>query len=223
MIKPLNPAVLLVLIISVGLEVAFAHSVVANGLIVIVSLAYLLLQRVKFGKLLAVLVGVLPLALGSAWSFWLFGVGDRLHLAGVYGSRVYAYVMLGAMLSLTVAPTPLLLNVMDHLHLPSTFTYGILAALNVASHVKQQLQQFRFAAKMRGITYHLWQPTLYFKAIMMALQWSDDLAAAMTVNGFTEGARRTRIHVNPIASYEWWVVAASVMIYAGLAFGSSLW
>ena len=98
----LNPAGLTLLIIGLGLELAFIKSVSLNCLLAGCCLLYLLCyRRVKLTTITLLLLVTFPLALGSWWSFLAFGRTDNWYNAWIYGSRIYAYLLLGASLTLT--------------------------------------------------------------------------------------------------------------------------
>ena len=48
------------------------------------------------------------------------------------------------------------------------------------------VKTIRAAGQMRGINLSWWSPTLYFKAILHAITWSDQLAQAMESHGYVE-------------------------------------
>ena len=75
------------------------------------------------------------------------------------------------------------------------------------------MQIIRYAGALRGITYHLWQPQIYFKAILSALHWSDDLAIAMTSHGFSEGFPRTQTVQEHLPKWQWGLVCLLILAY----------
>ena len=125
--------------------------------------------------------------------------------------------LLGAALTLTTHVKDLLISLHLHAKLSSTFTYGLLAAFNLLPRVRRQVQTIRYAASLRGITYHFWSPQLYFKAIVSALHWSDDLAMAMTSHGFTESFPRTQTATDPLPIWHWAVAIILIVGYAIVA------
>ena len=155
----------------------------------------------------------IPVAFGTWWSFIAFGTGDTHHLALVYATRLYAYLLLGAAVTLTVKVKDLLFSLNQHAKLSNTFTYGLLAAFNLVPRVRRQVQIIRYAGALRGITYHLWQPQIYFKAILSALHWSDDLAIAMTSHGFSEGFPRTQTLQEHLPKWQWGLAFLLVLAY----------
>ncbi|MBJ7627691.1 energy-coupling factor transporter transmembrane component T family protein [Weissella confusa] len=213
----LNPTVLLVILIGIGFQNAFSQSITLNIIVAVVGLLYLLLQRVSGKVIVIMLLVAAPLAFGTWWSFIAFGTGDTHRIALVYASRLYAYLLLGAALTLTTHVKDLLISLHSHAKLSSTFTYGLLAAFNLLPRVRRQVQTIRYAASLRGITYHFWSPQLYFKAIVSALHWSDDLAMAMTSHGFTESFPRTQTATDSLPIWHWAVVIILIVGYAIVA------
>ena len=121
----LNPTVLLVILIGIGFQTAFSQSITLNIIVAVVGLLYLLLQRVSGKVIVIMLLVAAPLAFGTWWSFIAFGTGDTHRIALVYASRLYAYLLLGAALTLTTHVKDLLISLHLHAKLSSTFTYGL--------------------------------------------------------------------------------------------------
>lgn len=215
--RRLNPTTLALIIISLGLATSFVRSVTLNTIVIVGSLLYLLWQKVPLKKTILILLIALPLALGSWLSFYFFGAGNRVHLAWIYGSRVYAYLTLALTLILTTSAKTLLISLHQHLKLPNTFVYGVLAALNMFSRLRGAFQQVRYSAMLRGQAYHLWQPRFYLRLILIALNWSGDLAMAMTSQGFTEGAARTEMTDEYLPKWQYCLAAGLLVAYVAAA------
>ncbi|KRN33293.1 energy-coupling factor transporter transmembrane component T family protein [Weissella halotolerans] len=213
----LNPTVILVIMLGIGVPMSFAQSIWLNLGVIVLATAYLISQPIRWRTVFWVLLLALPMAIGTAWSFLAFGRGDTWHSAALYFTRIYAYMFLGMTLTLTVKITTLIFSLINHAGLPTTFAYGILAAFNLLPRVKRQVQLIRYSANLRGISYHLWQPQLYFKAILSALQWSTDLAQAMTVQGFSEGYPRTQTYQDPLPVWQWWLATSLILLYLAIA------
>lgn len=96
----LNPTILVAIMLGIGIETSFVRSIILNGVVVLISSVYLLTQRPNF-KLVGLMILIsFPLAFGTWWSFIAFGTGDTHHLALVYATRLYAYLFLGAAVTL---------------------------------------------------------------------------------------------------------------------------
>ncbi|KRL05418.1 energy-coupling factor transporter transmembrane component T [Liquorilactobacillus oeni] len=216
--QKINPAVLSIIMLGIGLQIAFSQSVILNLIVTLVSLAYLIYCRVSLKVLFFTLLVALPLAFGSWWSFLVFGTGDRLHNAWIYGTRVYSYLTLGAAITLTVPVKELLLSLSLHLKLSPTFVYGLLAAFNLFERIRFQFKHIQYSAQMRGKTYYPWQPALYLRIIIVALNWSGDLAEAMTSQGFSEGYERTMTFNDRLPFWQWVLCLTLILAYFWAAF-----
>ncbi|KRL00891.1 energy-coupling factor transporter transmembrane component T family protein [Liquorilactobacillus capillatus] len=221
--KGLNATILTVIMLGVGLQIAFSRSVTLNIIVMLICLAYLLYCRVAPQKLIIMLLIALPLAVGSWWSFIMFGVGDRWHSAWIYGSRVYAYLLLGAILTLTVQVKEILISLSLHAKLSETFVYGLLASFNLLQRIRQQFKLIQYSAQMRGKNYRPWQPALYLRIIIVALHWSEDLAEAMSSQGFSEGYPRTRTFEDPLPHWQWGLALGIIILYFWAAFFIHPW
>lgn len=214
----LNPAILLIIMLGIGLQITFARSFLTNVAIVIIGLSYLLYCKISIKLISIMILSAFPVALGSWWSFIAFGTSDVWHVGWIYASRVYAYLFLGSILTLTVPIKDILFSLEKHLKLSSTFVYGILAAFNLVSRIKTQYKIIRYSATMRGTEYHLWNPGLYLRIIIVALNWSGDLAEAMTSQGFTEGGARSSIYHDNLPFWQWLFSFVLILIYFFFSF-----
>lgn len=188
-----QPLPLLIFVSITGLGIMFVKSVWLNSVLVLIGMALLLLLRVKPKPVFLALLISLPAAFGTWWSYMAFSTYDNWHIALIYTSRLYAFLMLGLTVTLAYTPREILFSLRDYLKLSDTFTYGILAAFNLLPRVRHQIKIIQYGAAMRGIKYHLWSPQLYFRAILTAINWAQDLSEGMTSHGFSEGFPRTNI------------------------------
>ncbi|MFT8668560.1 MAG: energy-coupling factor transporter transmembrane component T [Liquorilactobacillus hordei] len=216
--KRINPTILVIIMLGIGLQITFAHSVSTNIGVVIITLMYLCYCKTSGKLLFLASLYVFPLALGSWWSFIAFGTGDVWHTAWIYASRVYAYLYLGAIVTLTIPIKNILLSLSLHLKLSTTFVYGLLASFNLLGRIKRQYKIIRYSAMMRGTTYHFWNPSLYLRIIIVALNWSQDLAEAMTSQGFSEGALRTLTYKDDLPKWQWVLAIFLILIYFFISF-----
>ena len=213
-----EPALLLSTVLLASIEISFVRSIPGNVFLILIGLLYLFLNQINYRKISLLLLISIPLAFGTWTSFWLFGTGDNLINARIYTSRLYVYLILGGLVTLTSTPRELLINLHDRFKLSNTFVYGILAALNLLDQVKQQIKVIQYAAKLRGIKYHLWSPQLYFKTILSANYWADDLTNAMHSLGFSEGQSRTESQPTP-----WPIVQMIILVLILILFNIILW
>lgn len=213
-----EPALLLLAVLFSSIEISFVRSIPGNVFLILLGLLYLFLNRIQYRKMGLLILISIPLAFGTWTSFWFFGTGNRLVNASIYTSRLYAYLVLGGMIALTTTPRALLINLHERFKLSNTFVYGILAALNLLDQVKQQIKTIQYAARLRGIKYHLWSPQLYFKTILSANYWANDLTNAMHSHGFSEGQPRTENNPKP------WPVIQIIILFLFLTlFNTVLW
>lgn len=187
----MNASLKLLLVLLVSLEISFTQSLSANLILIAASLFYLICHKISLKSLLF-LSGVpfLP-ALGLFVTIYYFSPGHNLHFAWVLFTRMYVYVTVGAGFTLTSSPLDLALSLEQNWRLPAKFAYGTLAAFNMLPKIKAAIITIRTAGLMRGIVLSWWSPQLYFKAILVALNWSENLAQAMISHGFIEDQSRT--------------------------------
>lgn len=199
----MNPSLKLFFVLIIALEVTFTSRLGSNLVIIALALAYLVYHRVSWQRL-SWLVGItLVPAVAIFVTIAFFSPAHDTHFAWVLVTRLYVYVMTGAAISCTVSALQLVRSLEQNCHLPSKFAYGILAALNLLPRIRQEIQTIRVAGQMRGITLHWWSPRLYFKALLAASQWADQLAQAMESHGFVEGQARTFAHRIPLIGRDW--------------------
>lgn len=199
----MNPSLKLFLALIITLEVTFTSHLYSNVVIIILALAYLIYRRVRWQRLAWLIVITLVPALAIFVTIAFFSPGHNVYFAWVLVTRLYVYVLTGSAVSCTTSALLLVRSLEQNCHLPSKFAYGILAALNLFPRIAQEVRLIRIAGQMRGITLHWWSPRLYFKAILAASQWADQMAQAMESHGFVEGQARTSAHRVPLTRRDW--------------------
>ena len=199
----MNPSLKLFLVLIIALEVTFTSHLYSNVVIIILALAYLIYRRVRWQRLAWLIVITLVPALAIFVTIAFFSPGHNVYFAWVLVTRLYVYVLTGSAVSCTTSALLLVRSLEQNCHLPSKFAYGILAALNLFPRIAQEVRLIRIAGQMRGITLHWWSPRLYFKAILAASQWADQMAQAMESHGFMEGQARTSAHRVPLTRRDW--------------------
>ncbi|KRM25281.1 energy-coupling factor transporter transmembrane component T family protein [Limosilactobacillus panis] len=207
----MNPSLKLIFALIISLEITFTTHLTGNLLIIFGALLVLAYHRVSPHKVtkLALITLIPAAALFVTMAF--FSPGHNVFFAWVLVSRLYCYVLVGGAVTLTTDKLTLIRSLEQNCHLPSKFAYGFLAALNLVPRIRQAVVTIRVAGQMRGVNLHWWSPTLYFKAILSAIQWSDQLAQAMETHGFVEGAPRTVAQPINITKRDW------LLLIAGLA------
>lgn len=199
----MNPSLKLFLVLIITLEVTFTSHLYSNVVIIILALAYLIYRRVRWQRLAWLIVITLVPALAIFVTIAFFSPDHNVYFAWVLVTRLYVYVLTGSAVSCTTSALLLVRSLEQNCHLPSKFAYGILAALNLFPRIAQEVRLIRIAGQMRGITLHWWSPRLYFKAILAASQWADQMAQAMESHGFVEGQSRTSAHRVPLTRRDW--------------------
>ncbi|MDF9446142.1 energy-coupling factor transporter transmembrane protein EcfT, partial [Limosilactobacillus mucosae] len=63
-----------------------------------------------------------------------------------------------------------------------------------------------------------WSPTLYFKAILHAITWSDQLAQAMESHGYVEDRARTSVHQIALTTRDWLILIVSIILIQIITF-----
>lgn len=208
----MNPSLQLLLVLLISLEVSFTDRLVANLVVIGGALLVLLFARLPWRKWAWLLVvPALP-----AWALFVtivyFSPGHDLHFGWVLVSRIYLYVLAGATVTFTTTPLTLARSLEQNAHLAPKFAYGTLTAVNLLPKIKQEVQQIRAAALMRGEVLHFWSPTLYFKAILLAINWSDQLAQAIESHGFVDGRTRTNSQTIPLRARDWVVFVLTLLV-----------
>lgn len=199
----MNPSLKLFLVLIIALEVTFTSHLYSNVVIIILALAYLIYRRVRWQRLAWLIVITLVPALAIFVTIAFFSPGHNVYFAWVLVTRLYVYVLTGSAVSCTTSALLLVQSLEQNCHLPSKFAYGILAALNLFPRIAQEVRLIQIAGQIRGVTLHWWSPRLYFKAILAASQWADQMAQAMESHGFVEGQARTSAHRVPLTRRDW--------------------
>ncbi len=211
----MNPLMKFGVIMIIALELTFIKSVTINLIVIAVSAVLYLILHLRWRQWLWLcLLPVLP-GLGSWFSLMYFGTGDHVHMAWVMLSRVYAYLWLGGLFTLKLNDERdiFLATLEQRAHLSPTFVYALVGVLNFMPAVNQQIKTIRVAAQMRGMTLHIWEPQLYFKAILSAIRWSQSLAEGMVSHGFTEGAQRTHLEAVTIKRLDWGIAIIALIAF----------
>lgn len=199
----MNPSLKLFLALIISLEITFTTRLTGNTIIIVAALAYLTLARVPLTKVVKPLLITLIPAVALFTTIAFFSPQRNAHFAWVLVSRLYCYVSVGAAVTLTTPKLDLIHSLEQNCHLPSKFAYGFLAALNLIPRITQAVKTIRVAGEMRGVSLHWWSPTLYFKAILAAISWANQLAQAMETHGFVEGAPRTVAQPISLGARDW--------------------
>ncbi|QUC04526.1 energy-coupling factor transporter transmembrane protein EcfT [Atopobium sp. oral taxon 416] len=222
-LRGLNASVLFVSMLGVGILIGFSQSIILNLIVIAFGFIYLAAMRARLKTALIALAVAFPLALGTWSSFMFFAVNHAPHTAWLYGTRVYAYLALGMMVTMTKGAEEVLTSLHQHLHLSNTFVFGLLGSFNLVKSIHDQYKRIMYSAMLRGDEYHLWQPRLYLRFIITALNWSGDLAQGMTSEGFSEGAPRTELVEDVCPIWQWVLAVVLIALFAVGAFVIRPW
>lgn len=206
----MNPTLLLILTLLVGLEISFTAVIWANIIIIFVAVVVMLLNRTHFLTFVRLLLIPLIPAVGIWFSIRYFSTAQSVHFAWVMSTRIYAYAFLGGLFNAATTTNATLASLEQNGHIPTTFVYGMLGAFNFVPKIHSEVAIIRASARMRGVNLHFWSPQLLFKAIVAALNWSENLAEAMTSHGFTENAKRTHLKIFRISIRDYLVAGISL-------------
>ncbi|MHA8110180.1 energy-coupling factor transporter transmembrane component T family protein [Lactobacillaceae bacterium Melli_B4] len=188
----MNPAIKLLMVLIIGVEISFVQNIPLNLCIMAVSLVYLLFKHIQLKTLLYLLVYPFIPAVGLLISQVIYGTAGNI-IGWVLFTRLYTYVWIGATFTTTTDIKDLAFTLEQNFKLPSKFAYGVLTAFNLVPRIIIEVQTIRQASLMRGQTMYVWSPKLYFKAILAAVNWSSELSQAMISHGFVEDAPRTHV------------------------------
>ena len=191
----------LALIISI--EISLKSSLLTNLLIISFSIIYLIYKHIKVKNLLLTLLMPLIAAFTVFATLYWFAPQPNLQNALSLSSRIYVYTLTIYCVSIGTTATELARSFEQNFHLPSKFTYGVLAALNIVPRMKEAVKQIRTAGMMRGVYLSFWSPVLYFKAILVALNSAENLAQGMASHGYRESAQRSVIVPVPVQKSDW--------------------
>ena len=209
----MNPTILLILVLFVGVEISFTSVIWANVIIIAISVLVMLRHRAPILSYVRLLLVPLIPAVGIWFSIRYFSTAQSVHFAWVMATRIYAYAFLGGLFTFSTTTEKTLASLEQNAHIPSTFVYGMLGAFNFVPKIRSEVKIIRASAQMRGINLHFWSPQLLFRAIVAALNWSENLAEAMTSHGFTENAPRTH---RTVIHIPWWNYAITAVSVIGL-------
>ena len=207
----MNPGLKLLLVVIIALEISFTTSLIVNLVLIGFSIIYLLIHHISFKQFMGLILWPFFPAFGLFISQWFYGDAG-IYFATILLTRIYAYVFIGATFTITTEFVDLALTLEQDFALPSKFAYGVLAAFNLIPKIRQEVQTIKTAALMRGTVLHFWSPQLYFKAILASIQWSQNLAEAMTSHGFVEDQPRTHYRIIKITAWDWIFFIGSLVI-----------
>jgi len=208
----MNPSIKLLLLFIIALEISFTTIISLNVALIVLAIAYLLIHHTKLRTIGWLLIVPLLPAIGLWSTQYINGSGNKTLMAWVLFSRIYAFVFTGATFTLTTNILQLADSLEQNWHLPAKFAYGVLAAYNLVPKIQHEVKIIRAAGLMRGQQLSFWSPKLYFKAVLVSINWSQNLAQAMVSHGFVEDATRTHYRHCPLVWQDWAIFTVGILL-----------
>lgn len=212
----MNPSLKFILAFIISLEISLKASLTTNILVIIFALLYLVAAKTKVKEmLLLILLPFIAAFTIFATLYWFTPIPD-VYYAWDLSTRVYVYTLTIACVTRHTTAADFARSLEQNLHLPSKFTYGVLAAINIIPKMKMAVKQIRTSAMMRGMYLSFWSPVLYFKAILVALNSADNLAQGMESHGYVENQKRSTIVKIPLTKKDW-LIFFTLLILANIS------
>lgn len=219
----MNPSLKFILIILISLEVSLIPNLLANCVILLLSIGLLVFHKIKVKTFLKLFLVPLLGAVAIFVTIYYYTPGHSLSYALILVTRLYALVFLGACLVQTTSVTNLIRSFEQNLHLPSKFAYGCLAAFNVVPKLGAEVKRIHQAALMRGIKLSFYSPQLYFKAVLSAMSWADGLTQGMLSHGYQEDAPRSVLVSIKVTKKDWLLFSGILIVMQPILFSIYLW
>lgn len=154
----------------------------------------------------------LPYAVRSAMS-------TNFHTALQLATRLLAFAGMGAMFALTTDRELFLYSLIHQCRLPSSFAYGILAAVNLMPDMVREFRNVRLAFRVRGVHVGSFSLKPVFTMLVNSIRWSESVAMAMESKGFSRSAPRSYY---TIPRLHWYDYLCSVVSIAAVILGMLL-
>jgi len=194
----INPFYKFVFLLVFTTVITFIHSFWLNVWVFGGSM-FLLLIGAPPRKFLRALKFLLPVTVLAASLFMmgtLFGGGASGRFGSIstestqsglnMATRLLSFVGLGLLFSQTTDPYELVKSLQKQAKLPRKFAYGMLCAIHLLPHMKQEYQNARLAFQVRGARVGFLSLRPVFSMLVNAFRWSETLSIAMISKGFYE-------------------------------------
>ena len=197
-LSKLNPFYKFIFIIVSSTVFAFTRSMELN-IGVFCACMLLLLLGSRPGSWLRALKFLIPVSL---FAFTIFMTGLRFGseatggigvemLSGrqaglIMSTRFFAIAGFGLVFALTTNPYELIKRMQKDARLPRKFAYGMLCAINLLPHIKNEYLNARLAFEVRGIKVSVFSIKPVFAMLVNCFRWSETLSIAMHSKGFHE-------------------------------------
>jgi len=104
----------------------------------------------------------------------------------VMSTRFFAFASLGLLFYLTTNPYELIKRMQKDAKLPRKFAYGMLCAINLLPHIKNEYVNAKLALQVRGVRVSAFSIRPVFSMLVNCFRWSEILSVAMFSKGFHE-------------------------------------
>ena len=101
-------------------------------------------------------------------------------------TRLYSFVGLGLVLTLSTDLYDLVKSMQKDAKLPRKFAYGMLCAMHLFPYMKKEYHQTKLALSVRGAKSVIFSLKPLFAMLVNAFRWSEMLSIAMISKGFHE-------------------------------------
>jgi len=185
-------------LVAIATVITFIHSFWVNVWVFGISMALLLVgtRPAQHVKALRILAPVTVFAVSLFFTGRHFGGGAAGPFGGVSTAstqsginmaiRLYSFMGIGLLISLTTDPYALVKGLRLHAKLPRKFAYGMLAAIHLLPHMKTEYQNTRLAFMVRGVPVGPLSLKPVFSMLVNVFRWSEMLGIAMVSKGFHE-------------------------------------
>jgi len=197
-LSALNPFHKFVFVVAFSTGLAFTRSMWLNAW-VFASCMILLIAGARPRQWLRALKFLVPVAF---FAFGIFMTGARFGgeatggflqasladgAAGLMMStRFLAFAGLGLLFSMTTDPHALVKAMRRDARLPRKFAYGMLCAVNLLPHIRNEYICAKLAFQVRGVMVGALSPKPVFSMLVNCFRWSEVLSMAMISKGFHE-------------------------------------
>ncbi len=225
--RAVNPACKFIGLLVTTFVLAWYHNPVLNLAVFGLSVALMLLSKVRVKSLLLMMSPILLFALGMFITGFRFSAGGDMPVnektmvfassafwnGMTLASRVLAYAGVGYLFALTTDRILLVRSFQKQFHLPQIFAYGLLAAWGILPHMIQEYKRTKAAFRARGIHVFAVSPALLKPLLVKSVRWSEELAVAMESKGFSGNEKRTDFVPVKVRAYDWGFLAVCCLLF----------
>ncbi|MFC4651412.1 energy-coupling factor transporter transmembrane component T family protein [Lactococcus nasutitermitis] len=192
--RHLNPSIKAGTSLLLSLFIAFQSNLELN--LLLGTLTFLsVLWYLSFQRFLLIFLWVFLSMAGVFFTGYFYQSGTHMNqwlYAVNVASRVYGFAGLGLVFSVTTELKDFVYSLEQQLHLPTQFSYGILAAFHMLPLIPNELENIRKSCYSRGIHISMFSVNLLFPLLVKSIRWSENLAYAMESKGFDSTVKRTQ-------------------------------